>query len=85
MRKINAALFISLDGVYEAPGGEPTLPEDRRGWSMPFTDDEVGGVIGAAMNDSERRWPWRQTSSSMARRVGVAKSRSWRSASSGVE
>lgn len=53
MRKINAALFITLDGVVEAPGGEPTLPEDRRGWSMPFTDDEVGQVIGAAMAASD--------------------------------
>jgi dihydrofolate reductase len=53
MRKLNAALFITLDGVYEAPGGEPTIPEDRRGWSMPFTDDEVGQVIGAAMAASD--------------------------------
>lgn len=53
MRKINAALFITLDGVVEAPGGESTIPEDRRGWSMPFTDDEVGAVIGAAMADSD--------------------------------
>ena len=48
MRKINAALFITLDGVVEAPGGETTLPENVRGWSMPFTSDEVGQVIGAA-------------------------------------
>lgn len=53
MRKLNSALFITLDGVVEAPGGEPTIPEDRRGWSMPFTDDEVGAVIGAAMADSD--------------------------------
>lgn len=61
MRKINAALFISLDGVYEAPGGETTLPEDRQGWSMPFTDDEVGGVIGEAMNDSDAMLLGRKT------------------------
>ncbi|MBZ0295560.1 MAG: dihydrofolate reductase family protein, partial [Anaerolineae bacterium] len=53
MRKINAALFVTLDGVFEAPGeGDTTLPE-KRGWSMPFTDDEVGQVIGAAMMDSD--------------------------------
>lgn len=61
MRKINAALFISLDGVYEAPGGETTLPEDRRGWSMPFTDDEVGGVIGASINTSDAMLLGRKT------------------------
>lgn len=53
MRKLNAALFISLDGVVEAPGGETSLPEDRRGWSMPYTSDEVGQVIGGAINDSD--------------------------------
>ncbi|HLU09366.1 MAG TPA: dihydrofolate reductase family protein [Oceanobacillus sp.] len=53
MRKLNAALFITLDGVFEAPGGETTIPEDRRSWSMPFTDDEVEQVIGAAMAESD--------------------------------
>jgi dihydrofolate reductase len=53
MRKLNSALFITLDGVVEAPGGETSLPEYARGWSMPYTDDEVGGVIGAAMASSD--------------------------------
>src|SRR5690606_42081693 len=53
MRKLNAALFITLDGVFEAPGGETTIPEDWRSWSMPFTDDEVEQVIGAAMAESD--------------------------------
>lgn len=61
MRKLNAALFISLDGVVEAPGGEPTLPEDRRGWSMRYTDDEVGQVIGAAMAASDAMLLGRRT------------------------
>jgi dihydrofolate reductase len=61
MRKLNAALFITLDGVVEAPGGEPTLPEDRRGWSMRFTDDEVGQVIGAAMDSSDAMLLGRKT------------------------
>lgn len=61
MRKINAALFITLDGVVEAPGGEPTLPEDRRGWSMPFMNDEVGQVIGAAMAESDAMLLGRRT------------------------
>ena len=61
MRKLNAALFISLDGVVEAPGGETTLPEYARGWSMPFTDDEVGGVIGGSMNTSDAMLLGRKT------------------------
>jgi dihydrofolate reductase len=53
MRKIIAAEFITLDGVVEAPGhGDTTLPE-KRGWSMRFTDEEVGQVIGAGMADSD--------------------------------
>jgi dihydrofolate reductase len=61
MRKLNAALFITLDGVVEAPGGETSLPEYARGWSMPFTDDEVGGVIGGAMATSDAMLLGRQT------------------------
>ncbi|WP_119068040.1 dihydrofolate reductase family protein [Aggregatilinea lenta] len=53
MRNINAALFITLDGVVEAPGGESTLPPERRAWSMPYTTDEVGQVIGDAMANSD--------------------------------
>src|SRR5688572_12339963 len=61
MRKLNAALFITLDGVVEAPGGETSLPEYARGWSMPFTDDEVGGVIGGSMNTSDAMLLGRKT------------------------
>lgn len=53
MRKINAALFITLDGVYEAPGGEDTLPPEKRSWSMPYTSDDVGEVIGESMMASD--------------------------------
>ena len=45
MRKINAGLFITLDGVVEAPGSsDVTLPE-RRGWTEPFFVDEMGAAI----------------------------------------
>jgi dihydrofolate reductase len=43
-------LFISLDGVYQAPGGPD---EDREGgfeyggWQAPYFDDESGAAIGA--------------------------------------
>ncbi len=53
MRKINAALFITLDGVVEAPGADPSTPPGKRGWSMPYTNDEVEQVIGASMATSD--------------------------------
>jgi dihydrofolate reductase len=53
MRKLISGLFITLDGVVEAPGsGDTTLP-DKRGWSMPFTDEEVGGFIMGGMASSD--------------------------------
>ncbi len=53
MRKLTAGIFITLDGVVEAPGpGDTTLP-DKRGWSMPFTDEEVGGFIMGGMASSD--------------------------------
>ncbi|MGR0220820.1 dihydrofolate reductase family protein [Agromyces sp. ZXT2-6] len=46
-------LFITLDGVYQAPGG----PEEDReggfeygGWQAPYLDDESGSVIGAGID-----------------------------------
>jgi dihydrofolate reductase len=39
MRKIAAGLFISLDGVVEAP--------DK--WTGPYYDDQVGAAVGALM------------------------------------
>jgi dihydrofolate reductase len=53
MRKLTAGIFITLDGVVEAPGsGDTTLP-DKRGWSMPYTDEEVGGFIMNGMASSD--------------------------------
>ena len=46
-------LFISLDGVYQAPGGPD---EDREGgfefggWQAPFWDEESGEAIGAGID-----------------------------------
>lgn len=53
MGTITASLFISLDGVYQAPGGRD---EDREndfeygGWQAPFFDDESGEAIGADLD-----------------------------------
>lgn len=43
MRKIIASLFVSLDGVAEAPDT----------WHFPYFDDEMGNAVGAAMADSD--------------------------------
>jgi dihydrofolate reductase len=53
MRQIIAGLFITLDGVVEAPGeGDTTLP-DKRGWSMPFMNEEVGMSIVSQMDAND--------------------------------
>jgi dihydrofolate reductase len=52
MGKIIAGLFITLDGVVEAPGpGDTTLPE-KRGWSMPFMNEQIGMEIMRDMDSS---------------------------------
>jgi hypothetical protein len=46
--KLAATEFLTLDGVYQGPGGPD---EDRRGgfdrggWQAPFADEEVGRFI----------------------------------------
>lgn len=53
MRKIIAGLFTTLDGVVEAPGsGDITLSE-KRGWSEPYMNDEIGMSIVEQMNNSD--------------------------------
>ncbi|BFO18046.1 hypothetical protein SHKM778_44340 [Streptomyces sp. KM77-8] len=42
-RKINASLFISLDGVVEAP--------DQ--WHFPYFNDEMGAAVGASLSTTE--------------------------------
>lgn len=43
MRKIAAGLFVSLDGVAEAP----------ETWHMPYFTDEMGAAVGEQMQDSD--------------------------------
>jgi hypothetical protein len=38
MRELIVTEFITLDGVIEAPGGEPTHP--HTGWTIEFFTDE---------------------------------------------
>jgi len=51
MRKLVTSTFVTLDGVLQAPGGPD---EDRTGgfahggWTVPYWDDLMGQVMGAA-------------------------------------
>ena len=50
MGRIIANMFITLDGVYQGPGGSDEDTSDGfafGGWQAPVTDDEAGAAIGA--------------------------------------
>jgi dihydrofolate reductase len=50
---IVANLFITLDGVYQAPGGREEDTEGDfafGGWQAPVSDDEAGAAIGAEVS-----------------------------------
>lgn len=51
MRKLGAGLFISLDGVYEAP--------DQ--WHFPYFNDEMGQEVGAQVQETDTLLFGRQT------------------------
>ena len=49
MRKIIGGMFVSLDGVIQAPGGpteDPTGGFAHGGWMFPVADEQVGAAIG---------------------------------------
>jgi dihydrofolate reductase len=50
-RRIVAGLFTSLDGIADNPGM----------WSMPYFNDQVGQIIGSAMQDADCMLLGRQT------------------------
>ena len=54
MRKLIVTEFVSLDGVMEAPGGEPA-PAHRLGGVFP--------VPGSSSSSSRRHWPRRPSCS----------------------
>ena len=52
MRKLTGAVFISLDGVIQAPGGpeeDPTSGFDHGGWVQPLWGEDMGPFEGAIM------------------------------------
>src|SRR5918992_3416337 len=56
MRKITAGLFISLDGVVEAP--------DQ--WHFPYFNDEMGDAVGAQLSANDTLLLGRKTYDSFA-------------------
>ncbi len=56
MRKLTGAVFQSLDGVMQGPGGQN---EDSSGgfkfggWMVPFTDESVGKALAKIYNEPE--------------------------------
>jgi dihydrofolate reductase len=51
MARLIVSEFVSLNGVIEAPGGEPTHPHS--GWTMDFTGDEQLEYKLAEANEAE--------------------------------
>ncbi|HTI61613.1 dihydrofolate reductase family protein [Mucilaginibacter sp.] len=56
MRKIIVLLFITLDGVVQAPGGPEEDPSDGfkyGGWSAPYSDEVSGKVMQKQMERAD--------------------------------
>ena len=54
MRKLTGAVFVSLDGVMQAPGGpeeDPTSDFRFGGWVAPFWDEQVGPFEDVIMGE----------------------------------
>jgi len=54
MRKLTGAVFVSLDGVMQAPGGpeeDPTSDFRYGGWVAPFWDEQMGPFEDIIMGD----------------------------------
>ncbi|MBF6439854.1 dihydrofolate reductase family protein [Nocardia cyriacigeorgica] len=54
--ELSLTLFVTLDGVYQAPGGpeeDPSGGFTQGGWLAPFVDDEFGAFIDAIFGRAE--------------------------------
>ncbi|MET9390940.1 dihydrofolate reductase family protein [Streptomyces sp. NPDC006624] len=55
MGKLVSTLFVTLDGVYQAPGGPKEDPRGgftHGGWSFPYADDDFGRFVGEVFTRS---------------------------------
>lgn len=56
MRRLTGAVFISLDGVMQAPGGPQEDPSGGfrfGGWTAPFWDESLMGPFGKIIEEAE--------------------------------
>ncbi len=56
MRKLTGAVFQSLDGVMQAPGGPQEDPSGGfkfGGWTAPFWDESMNGPAGKLFDELE--------------------------------
>lgn len=53
MRKIIASTFVTLDGVFEAPGPGDTTLLHKKGWTMPYSSPDLGQHMGEAMGAAD--------------------------------
>ncbi len=56
MRKVRGSVFVSLDGVMQAPGGpteDPTGGFAHGGWTWPYWHDDIGANFFRAMSDCD--------------------------------
>ena len=75
MSILSIDLFITLDGVYQAPGGPDEDREGRfesGGWPGAYFDDETGEAIGAGINGMDALLLGRKTYDIAERRLYLA-------------
>lgn len=54
MRKVTAAIFVSMDGVLQSPGApeeDPSGGFELGGWMVPYWDDALAGFMSDAMGE----------------------------------
>jgi dihydrofolate reductase len=69
MRKLTVIEFLSLDGVYQAPGDPEEDTEggfQHGGWQRPYFDDVLGAEAGKGMAETDAQLFGRKTYEKMA-------------------
>lgn len=55
MRRVNATIYVSMDGIMQSPGSpheDPSHGFGLGGWMVPFWDERVAELVGEAHGDS---------------------------------